>query len=182
MDVATARSRIFELSINPGLKGAWQLYISLPGGGPGRYRDIPLGKHALTLNAPWFSPYHYPDRSDQHRNFAKTEENDALDIGWCEGQLRDGRPYVAELWAQDQVTSVVMFFSRRNLEGLTDETAANILEREGLVSFRRRYCGLRPWTDASGNAMWSVNLLVGDSDETFLTDKFAFQPYRPAIN
>ena len=180
--MATARSRSFELSITPGKGGAWQLHISLPGSGPGRYRDIRLGKHLVTLNAPWFSPYPRPDRSDQQRNFTKTEEKDWLDLGWCEGQLADGRPYVAELWAWDQVTSVVVFFSRRNLEGLTDETAANILEREGLVTFRKRYCGVKPWTDASGNALWSVNLVVGDSDETYLTDTFAFHAYRPAIH
>ena len=172
----------FELSITPGKGGAWQLYVGLPGGGPGRYRDVPIGKHRVTFNARWFSPFPRPDRSDQHRNFTKTADNDAIDIGWCEGQLKDGRPYSAELWAQDQSTCVVVFFSRRNLDGLTDETAANILESDGLVTFRKRLCSVAPWTDAAGNEMWSVNLVVGDEDESYLADTFAFQPYLPAIH
>jgi hypothetical protein len=171
-----------ELSINPGKGGAWQLYLGLPGGGPGRYRDVPIGKHRLTLSAPWFSSFPRPDRSNQHRNFTKTADNDALDIGWCEGQLKDGRPYFAELWAQDQITSVVVFFSRRNLEGLTDETAANILEQEGLVTFKKRYCSVSPWSDSAGNEMWSVNLVVGDDNETYLADAFGFHPYLPPIH
>lgn len=180
--MAPARARSFEFSVNPGRGGAWQVYLRLPGGGPGRYRDIPFGKHCLRFNAPWFSPFPRPDRSEQRRNFTKTAENDAIDIGWCEGQFRDGGPYLAELWAQDQVTSATLFCSRRNLERLTDDTAANILEQEGLVKFRTRYCSVAPWTDAAGNEMWSVNLVVGDEDHSYLTDTFAFHPYLPAIH
>ena len=179
--MAITRTRSFELSVNPGKGGAWQIYLAFPGGGPGRYRDIRLGNHRLTLNGPWFSTYPRPDRSEQHRNFSKTAENDAIDIGWCDGKLRDGRPYLAELWAQDQVSCVTLFFSRTNLEGLTDETAANILEREGLVRFKTRYCGVAPWTDAAGNGMWSLNLRVGDANGSYLLDSFSFHPYIPAI-
>ena len=181
--MATARSRSFDLSITPGKGGAWQLFIGLPGGGPGRYHDVRIGKHVVTLNARWFSlKYPRPNRSNQRRNFTKTAENDALDIGWCEGHLQDGRPYFAEVWAQDQVTNVVVFFSRLNLEGLTDDAAADLLEHEGLVTFKKRYCSVSPWSDASGNKLWSVNLVVGDDEETFLEDAFKFLPYLPPIH
>jgi hypothetical protein len=144
--------------------------------------DPSLGKHRVTLNTRWFPAFPRPDRSDQHRTFTKTADNDILDIGWCEGRLKDGRPYFAELWAQDQITCVVVFFSRRNLEGLTDETAANILEQEGLVQFKKRYCSVSPWSDAAGNQMWSVNLVVGDDNETYLKDTFKFLAYLPPIH
>jgi len=35
--------------------------------------------------------YPKPDRSDQTPNFVKSAENDAIDIGWNEGNLSDGR-------------------------------------------------------------------------------------------
>jgi hypothetical protein len=173
------RLRGFEMSVNPGRGGAWQVHLGLPGGGPGRYRDIRVGKHCLTLNGPWFAPCPRPDRSGIQRNFAKTADNDVLDIGWAEGKLPDGRPYFAELWARDQVTSVTVFFSRTNLERLTDDSTASLLEQYRLVKFRKRHCGVTPWTDSAGNKMWSVNLVVGDADKTYLTDRFRFFPYRP---
>jgi hypothetical protein len=40
--------------------------------------------------------YPVSDRSNQRLNFAKTSEDDTLDIGWAEGTLNDGRPYRAD--------------------------------------------------------------------------------------
>ena len=44
--------------------------------------------------------YPRPDRSAFKPNFHKSQDNPALDIGWAEGTLRDGRPLRAECWAE----------------------------------------------------------------------------------
>ena len=48
--------------------------------------------------------YPKPNRSDQKQNFVKTADDEALDIGWNEGFLSDGRPYRVECWAENHIT------------------------------------------------------------------------------
>ncbi len=95
-------------------------------------------------------PYPKPDRSDHSPNFSKTPENDVIDIGWDEGILSDGRRYRVECWAQDQVTSLTYFFSTRGLENMTN---------------------------AGGSNMWSVNVVVGDDEKTFVSAQRPLRPY-----
>lgn len=47
-----------------------------------------------------------PDRSDLVPNFRPTDENDVVDVGWCNGVLSDGRPYRAEYWEQMFLASI----------------------------------------------------------------------------
>ena len=122
--------------------------------------------------------YPTPDRSTQTRSLVKGDDG-VVDIGSAEGRLSDGRPCLAELWAQDQVTCVVVFFSRVGLDDLGSDDPCDLLEREGLVRFGpKRFCDARPFDDNAGQPMWSVNLVVGDDEHTFLAaDTFKFQPY-----
>jgi len=108
--------------------------------------------------------YPKPDRSDRRPNFTKTAENDALDIGWDEGRLSDGRPFRVEMWAQVQVSYLNCFFSAVGLEHLGRRELQQFLERESLIRFRseKRYVGGRLMTDASGNQMCDVNVVIGD--------------------
>lgn len=123
--------------------------------------------------------YPRPDRSGFTPNLHKTAENPALDIGWAEGKLKDGRPYRAECWAEDGMTSVALFLSTIGLESSTDADFAALLETEGLVQFtgERRYVAAAPFTDSSGNEMWSVNVVVGDDEETFVIDQLQLRKY-----
>lgn len=125
--------------------------------------------------------YPRPDRSAFKPNFRKSHEQPALDIGWAEGTLKDGRPYRAECWAEDGVTSLTFFLSRIGLEKLNDADFAALLETEGLLRFTgaARYVAARPLTDSSGNDMWSVNVVVGDDENTFLVDKLELRAYGP---
>lgn len=121
-----------------------------------------------------------PDRSAYRPNFIKTAENPQLDIGWNEGFLTDGRPYRVECWAEDQVTSLTFFFSTSGLEGLTNPQFAELLEREGLVRYRsggRRSAYAMPLSDPSGNSLWSVNVVIGDDEETFVDDSVSLRSY-----
>jgi hypothetical protein len=123
--------------------------------------------------------YQRPDRSAFTPNSQKSEENPALDIGWAEGKLKDGRAYRAECWAEDGVTSLTFFFSTIELENRTNADFAALLEAEGLLRFTgaRRYVAARTLTDPSGNAMWSVNVVVGDDENTFVSDTVLLRAY-----
>jgi hypothetical protein len=123
--------------------------------------------------------YPKPDRSDFTPNFNKTEDNDVLDFGWAEGVLSDGRPYRLECWCQDQVTSETFFISSVGLEDLDEAGVVALLEREKLVHFTstKRYVGVKPFRDASGNALLSINIVVGDEDGTFVEGGPAINRY-----
>ena len=175
-----ARQRGFELSLIPGRSGAWQIFLSFAGAGKGRYRHFWFGPLCITVNGSWFKGYPPPDRSGVPRNFVRRAADDAIDLAWCEGHLQDGRAYVAELWSRGEVTCITVFFSQLSLKRLTDRTAAEQLERAELVKFRRRYCSVRPFVDASGHRLWSVNVVAGDANEAFIENTFPFQPYPDA--
>jgi len=123
--------------------------------------------------------YPRPDRSGHSPNLVKTEANPALDIGWEEGVLSDGRPFRAECWAEDGVTSLTFFVSTIGLETTSNREFAQLLETEGLLRFagEKRYVAARPLTDASGHDMWSVNVVVGDEENTFVVDQLHLRPY-----
>ena len=123
--------------------------------------------------------YPIPDRSNFTPNFSKTPENDVLDIGWAEGFLSDGRPYRLECWAQDQVTMVTIFVSRMGLEDLGTEAVQELLEREDLAHFRssRRYASTRSFRDGSGQDLLSINVVIGDDEETFVSGGPPLRPY-----
>lgn len=123
--------------------------------------------------------YPRPDRSDHVPNFTKADDRDYLDIGWNEGTLSDGRPFRLECWAEDQVTMLTYFMSTRGLEEVDAEFFQALLEREGLIRFRsdRKYVSSATLFDPSGHEMWSVNVVVGDDDDTFVDDLLPLRNY-----
>lgn len=126
------------------------------------------------------STYPAPDRTGFEPNFSKTSDNDVLDIGWAEGVLSDLRPWWLECWAQDRVTCLTIFVARAGLDLGDDPSVARFLEREGLLRFtgKERYATAAAVTDQAGHAMWSINVVVGDDDNVFVTDTPAIKPYR----
>lgn len=120
-----------------------------------------------------------PARAGQPVRFEKDDDG-VIDIGWCEGALSDGRPFRAEMWAQDQISMLTFFFDRQGLEKLGDASLTALLEREGLIGFAadaRRSVSARPFTDAAGKSLWSVNVVVGVEDETYLSASVAVFRY-----
>ncbi len=72
------------------------------------------------------------------------------------------------------------FFSTRGLETYVNEQFASLLEAEGLIRFldERHRISAMPVTDAAGNDMWSVNVVVGDEDATYVSDNTKRRSYR----
>lgn len=139
----------------------------------------PSQTHVLILFCDMDAIYPKPDRSSMKPNVSKTEENGALDLGWQEGVLNDGRPFRGESWCQDQISMVTFFFSTIGLENASNEDMELLLTSENLIQFRpgRRDVRAVKITDASANEMWSVNVLVGDDDGTFVEGGRPFSAY-----
>jgi|SRR5580692_7632308 hypothetical protein len=120
-----------------------------------------------------------PDRSKQTVRFTKDEDG-VIDIGWCDGVLSDGRAYRAEMWAEDQVSMLTIFFSTGGMEELEAEQIRRLIQVEELVSFvenGQQHCSALKSTDDAGNEVWSVNVAVGDDEMTFLTKSIPIFPY-----
>jgi hypothetical protein len=126
--------------------------------------------------------YPIPDRSDQSPQFVRDEDG-CLDIGWCDGVMTDGRPFRAEMWAQEGVSMLTIFFSTKDLSDLDDARILNLVVDEGLVAFRTRadaFCEARRFINHAGQELWSVGIVVGDDENSFLTGSVPTFPYSKA--
>jgi len=150
----------------------------LAASGTDSWKDL-LDWAAFDFAAEGSQEYPKPDRSQHPPNFTKSADNEQVDIGWAEGYLDDGRVIRAECWAQDQVTCITFFLSTISLEELDPDSVVALLEAEGLFRFAGsdRYASATKIFDDSGNEMWSVNLVVGDEERTFVDDSLVLTPY-----
>ena len=94
--------------------------------------------------------------------------------------MSDGRPYRIECWAQDQITCVTVFMSTEGLETYSKAQFVELLEKEHIVwwkpdAMKSAYAVLR--TDASGNSIWSVNVVIGVGDEAPVADSIGLRGY-----
>ena len=71
------------------------------------------------------------------QRFCRKDEDGVIDIGWCEGVLSDGRAFRAEMWAQDQISMLTLFFSTAGLETLEPDAMKRFVEKECLVTFKK---------------------------------------------
>ena len=103
-----------------------------------------------------------------------------IDIGWCDGVLSDGRPFRAETWAQDGVTMLTIYFSNVGIEELDNDALCKFIQAEDLVAFvddDPKHINARKWTNDEGNEFWSVNILIGYDEHTFLSGSVPVFPY-----
>ncbi len=123
----------------------------------------------------------FRSRTDQNKRPRLTKDDDGvIDIGWCDGVLSDGRADRAEMWAQDQISLLTLFFSTVGMEACNAEQIRRLIQIEGLVSFvenGQQHCTALKFTDDAGNEVWSVNVVVGDEEKSFLTKSIPIFPY-----
>ena len=120
-----------------------------------------------------------PDRSKQPVRRVKNEEGE-IDIGWCDGVLSDGRAFRAEMWAQDQISVLTIYFSVADFPDMDDTEMKRFVETERLCKFKDgspQHCSASKITDDAGNHMWSVNVAVGNDEGTFISDSVPIYPY-----
>lgn len=104
-------------------------------------------------------------------NLVKTEENEALDLGWSEGEFSDGRPYRLDFWCEDQISYLTYYFSTLGLKAQTSQEIRNFLVREGLTfATDQEYIEGHRFVDAAGNEMWTVTVVLGDENTTYVKE------------
>jgi hypothetical protein len=126
--------------------------------------------------------YPIPNRSKQTVHLSRDEDG-VIDIGWCEGVLFDGRNFRAEMWAQDQISMLTIFFSRAGIDDVDADRIVWVMEDEGLVKFRDpggKKCNCVKIDDDAGNPVWSVNITIGTEDESYLESAVPIFPYSRA--
>ena len=122
--------------------------------------------------------YPAPDRS-KFIPLKEKDESGTLDIGWNEGVTTDGRPYRAEMWAFDGVSMVTIFISSKGMQNLSKEELVEYLEKQGLVKYfgEKKLLRCELVKDDAGKPMWSLNITIGDEEETFADTGFAIKAY-----
>ena len=145
-----------------------------------RENGDPLNKfiEKKTSNSKPERKYAAPNRAGYTPAGTKGEDG-VIDIGWNEGVTSDGRPYRAEMWAVDQVSTLTIFISNLDIEEATEEELIAYLEREGLISYLGSRKSLYPVLihDNDNNPVWSINITIGDDEESFADSGFAIKPY-----
>jgi len=121
-----------------------------------------------------------PDMSGYKPNLTNDDEGHGFDIGWTDGEFRDGRPYRAELWCWDHNLILTFFFSTLHMENASDKEFAEFFEKEGSfnVEEARRLIVPIKIQDCSGNELWSVNIFIGGDKPSPLSGNCTeFKPY-----
>lgn len=94
--------------------------------------------------------------------------------------MSDGRAFRAEMWAQAGLSVLTIFFSTKGMGDLDQQKIKELVVGEGLASFRQEAperCDSRKFIDDADNELWSVNIVIGYEDSTFLATSPPILPY-----
>lgn len=105
-----------------------------------------------------------------------------VDISWGEGTLKSSRPFRVECWAENAYTFLTFFMSTLGIEDATEQDLKDLLVSEGLIDFDddkfvksgNTGCNVeaKKMIDASKNEMWSITVIVGDEDDSYIRTHF----------
>jgi hypothetical protein len=124
------------------------------------------------------TPIPKPDRSGLIPNLTAKAIDRELDIGWAEGEWKDGRPYRAELWSWGGLSAVTFFLSTLGLEDAREPELAGRLEENSLVEFLTDPIVYpEKILDSAGNEMWSVTIPIREGNESMVKLGFRLNPY-----
>lgn len=99
------------------------------------------------------------------------------DGGYSEGILKDGRPFRMEYWFEVNISSLSYYLPTIGIEDNSPEDLKEILISEGLISFDDEKflssgfssINVSPnkITDASGNELWEIVVILQDEDGNY---------------
>ncbi|MCX5919628.1 MAG: hypothetical protein NTX30_23520 [Deltaproteobacteria bacterium] len=127
-------------------------------------------------------PVPKPDRSSLSPNLTVKAIDRELDIGWAEGEWKDGRPYRAELWSWGGLLAITFFLSTLGLEDAREPELAGLLEKNSLVEFlRNRKVYPEKVLDSAKIEMWSVTIPIREGNENLVKLGFRLNPYSASL-
>lgn len=116
---------------------------------PGKY--LPLIDHAWKV---------FPDRS----------EYGEVNVGWNAGIVEGNRPFFCECWAEG-ITVLTYFISTKGIEEYSVEQIEKMLADAEIIWYvgERKYpTSVKKFVDNNGNEFFSINIIVGDDDGTYI--------------
>lgn len=116
---------------------------------PDKY--LPLIDHAWKV---------FPDRS----------EYGEVNVGWNAGIVEGNRPFFCECWAEG-ITVLTYFISTKGIEEYSVEQIEKMLADAEIIWYvgERKYpTSVQKFTDHEGNEFFSINIIVGDDDGTYI--------------
>ena len=131
---------------------------------------LPLVDHA------W---QYFPDRDDGENAYDDPEHN----IGWNVGMLEGNRPWFLECWATCGITLLTYFIPTAGIETCSRDDLIALLEGAKLFRIldpQNPRTETRKCEDSHGNEFFSVNIVVGDEEGTYVEGGKIF-PF-PALN
>lgn len=110
------------------------------------------------------------------------------DISWAEGTLHDGRPFRIEYWYRSDSSFITVYISSLDIENASEQELKDLLIKEGLIDFDdEKYLNsgfggginltAKKFKDASDNEMWSLTIILGDDDGTYIRTNVEFKKY-----
>lgn len=116
---------------------------------PDKY--LPLIDHAWKV---------FPDRS----------EYGEVNVGWNAGIVEGNRPFFCECWAEG-ITVLTYFISTKGIEEYSVEQIEKMLADAEIIWYvgeRKHPTSVQKFTDHEGNEFFSINIIVGDDDGTYI--------------
>ena len=104
------------------------------------------------------------------KTFEGRAECGEVNVGWGVGLIDAKRPYFCECWAEG-VTVITYFVSTIGIEDYSVKQLEEMLEKHGIIRYvgKRKYdTFVKRFWDGFGNEFFSINIIVGDDDDTYI--------------
>jgi hypothetical protein len=91
--------------------------------------------------------------------------SDVCNIGYYEGDLRDGRPYRLEVWSNHGLDTATIFISNIGLENKSEVDLVKYISGEGIIEIDDDRAEVTLIKDINENDFYSINLILNKYDE-----------------
>lgn len=127
------------------------------------------------------NPGHFLPMIDHREEVPGRNKYGEVNIGWNAGLLEENRPYFAECWAADHITTLTIYVSAKGIEDKTAEELDRWFQDIGY--FRYRDAGYAPayvmsFKRPDGNEFFMISVTVGIDDEPARIDGAPIIPWR----
>ena len=126
------------------------------------------------------NPELYLPMLDRKKEVPARNEYGEHNIGWNAGLLEDNRPYFAECWAMDQITSLTIYVTTKGIEGKTAEEMDRWFQDIGYYSYRDKdhhTARLDTFKNPDGDEFYIITVTVGVDEEPALIDGAPIYPW-----
>lgn len=108
-------------------------------------------------------------------NMDFNSSSDVCNIGYYEGELKDGRPYRLEMWSSSGVDCVTIFISNIGLEDKSEVDLVKYIAGEDIIDIVDDRASVNMVTDIEGNTFFGINLVIDEQGNTLLVDLLDYE-------